>query len=208
MLKLSDWNSMYVRMFDWALSRMTSRCLKFYGDTSDGWKSALLAFYRFQNDLFARYAVTYKSGENAGCVKGLEFSADELSELIHMYMSSCDCYTARRFLFNWWSDLRYCTPGALPTLGCADDYLKPATKEEIERARADFGHIEEAVENGEPYTHDHTFSDDAKVLEYRGRRFIVDEEWGDAWTKDASGRPISFQLRYDWWYPIDEYLDL
>lgn len=85
------------------------------------------------------------------------------------------------------------------------DYLKPAKKQEIEQARKDFGHV---VSNhyGEAYEHDHTFSDDAQVLEYRGLRLIIDNEWGNAWLKDEKGEIHSFQLIWDWDYPIDQYI--
>ena len=60
----------------------------------------------------------------------------------------------------------------------------------------------------EVYYHNHTFRDDAVVLEYRGNRFIIDNEWGCAWTKNKKDEPVSFRLEWDWWYPIDEFLDL
>ena len=47
-----------------------------------------------------------------------------------------------------------------------------------------------------------------EVLEYRGIRFPIDDQWGDAWFKKKNGEITHFRLDWDWWYPIDEYLDL
>lgn len=85
------------------------------------------------------------------------------------------------------------------------DYFKPATKAEIKQAKKDFGHVKEEF-NGEILEHNHTFSNDADVLDYRGLRLIIDDEWGDAWIKDENGEIHHFQLIWDWDYPIDEYI--
>lgn len=85
------------------------------------------------------------------------------------------------------------------------DYFKPATKAEIKQAKKDFGHVKEEF-NGEILEHNHTFSDDTDVLDYRGLRLIIDDEWGDAWIKDENGEIHHFQLIWDWDYPIDEYI--
>jgi len=85
------------------------------------------------------------------------------------------------------------------------DYFKEATEEEIEQARKDFSHVVETY-NDEVREHNHTFSDDAKVLDYRGLRMIVDNEWSDAWIKDEKGNIRNFQLIWDWNYPIDQYI--
>ena len=85
------------------------------------------------------------------------------------------------------------------------DYFKPATKAEIKQAKKDFGHVKEEF-NGEILEHNHAFSDDADVLDYRGLRLIIDDEWGDAWIKDENGEIHHFQLIWDWDYPIDEYI--
>jgi len=85
------------------------------------------------------------------------------------------------------------------------DLLKPATKQEIKQAREDFGYVVEILHN-ETSEHYHTFNDDAKVLEYRGLRLIIDNEWEDAWIKDEKGEIHHFQLIWDWNYLIDQYI--
>ena len=48
----------------------------------------------------------------------------------------------------------------------------------------------------------------SEVLEYRGVRFPIDDQWGDAWFKKKNGEIMHFRLDWDWWIPIDECLDL
>jgi hypothetical protein len=118
-------------------------------------------------------------------------------------------HTVRYFIFHWWTDLRHYIDGAEPTLDCPWLLYKPATKEEIEKARKDFKKVAHVDFSTKKVSYSkHTFDDDANVLEYRGNRFIIDNEWGDAWTINKKGECIGFRLDWDWWYPIDEYLDL
>ena len=209
MIKLSDWDRIYVRTFDWVLRRIEPNCLRMYGDEERDWIDAVKAFGKLQDELFKDYGVMYKSGLKGkkNSIKGLELSADQLFELFHRHLQLHTNKTVRYFIFHWWNDLRHYVEGAQPPLDQPWLYLKPATEDEIARARKDFGHIEEVV-HGKKITHDHTFEASAQVLEYRGNRFIVDKEWGSAWTKNKNGEVVSFQLQWDWWYPIDEYLDL
>jgi len=208
MIKLSIWDRLYVHTFDWVLRRLEPDCLESYKDTEQDWLDAIKAFNKLQLELFEKYAVTYKSGDTykRKCIKGLELTADQLFELFHKHLNQYTNKTVRYFIFHWWNDLRYYVKDALPALDCPWDFYKSATKEEIEQAEKDFGSITEE-RHGEKVTHHHTFNS-ATVLEYRGNRFIIDTEWGSAWTVDKNGKIRSFQLDWDWWYPIDEYLDL
>ena len=200
MIKLRDWDRLYVHNFNWALRMLE--------DKEEGWLEAILAFNVFQKDLFRLYGVTYTSGDKfkKQCIKGLDLTPEQLFEITHKYINSAGNYTTKMFIFHWWNDLRYYILGAEPFLGTVWEYYKPATKEEIEQARKDFGHIEE-IWMGKKLEHDHTFNDDAVVLDYRGMRLIIDNEWACAWLKDKNG-VHSFGLDWDWWFPIDEYLDL
>jgi len=209
MIKLSTWDRLYVHNFDWVLRRLEPDCLESYKDTEQDWLEAIKAFNKVQLELFKNYSITYKSGNKykRGCIKGLELTADQLFDLFHKHLNQYTNHTVRYFIFHWWNDLRYYVEGAQPPLDQPWIYYKPATKEEIDQARKDFGHVEEDF-YGEKRTHDHTFRDNAQVLEYRGQRFILDNEWCSAWTKNKKGEIRSFQLDWDWWYPIDEYLDL
>lgn len=211
MIKMTEWDRLYRHNIDWAISRMEPVCLEKYKDKQQDWVEALIAFSKIQEEIFKNYNVNYKSGNkyHKGCIKGIEFTADQLFEVFHRHMNQHTNYTVRYFIFNWWNRLRPYVDGAQPTLGCPWLFFKPATKEEIKKARKDF----KKVAHVDPYTKKvsyftHTFNDDATVLEYRGNRFIIDNEWGEAWTINKKGEPKSFQLDWDWWYPIDKYLDL
>lgn len=211
MIKLSDYDRLYRQTFDWVLSRIEPATLKFYRDKVEDWIEALRAFEKVEKELFKDYSVKYASGNKfkRGCVKGLELTAEQLFNLFHKHINQYGNHTVRYFIFTWWNDLRYFIDGAHPTLDCPWECYKPATKEEIEQARIDFGSVEDKdVHTNEIYHHNHTFRDDAVVLEYRGNRFIIDNEWNYAWAKDKKGEVRCFSLEWDWWYPIDEYLDL
>ena len=96
--------------------------------------------------------------------------------------------------------------GANPTLDCPQELYKEATKEEIELANKEFAHYE-YKHCGELFEHDHTFNKGI-VLEYRGIRFPIDDQYGEAWFKKKNGEIVHFDLIWDWWFPIDECLDL
>lgn len=211
MIKLEDWDRLYRHNIDWAIRRMEPECLKIYGDTVQEWLDALFAFNEVQKDIFQHYSVLYKSGnkDKRSCIKGLEFTADQLFEVFHRHLNKYTNHTVRYFIFHWWNELRYCVEGAQPTLDCPWLLYKPATKEEIEQARKDFSKVKhEDFYTKEVTYSEHTFKDDANVLEYRNNRFIIDNEWGNAWAINKKGEQIGFRLDWDWWYPIDEYLDL
>ena len=206
MIKLSIWDRLYCHTFDWALRRMDPECLEVYNDTEQDWVEALKAFQKVKEELFSLYGVIYKSGDKfkRGCIKGIEINAEDLFNLFHKHLANYTNKTVRYFIFKWWNDLRYYVDGAQPTLDCAYELIKDAAKEEIEQATKDFGHYEYDW-YGKKLNSDHTFS---RVLEYRGIRFPVDNEWGAAWAKNKKGEIRQFQLDWDWWYPIDEFLDL
>ena len=208
MIKLSVWDRLYVHTFDWFLRRIEPDCLESYGDTEQDWFEAIKAFHKVQQELFENYGVTYKSGSKAkrGSIKGLELTADQLFELFHKHLNLYKNRTVRYFIFHWWNNLRYYVESAQPTLDCASELFKTATKEEIEQANKDFAHYE-YDHYGEIQKSDHTFNN-GRVLEYRGIRFPLDDQWGDAWIKRKDGTITHFDLVWDWWYPIDEFLDL
>ena len=208
MIKLKDWDRLYCHNFDWALRRMEHDTLELYHDTIQDWTDALLAFQKVKEELFKTYRVTYKSGNkfNRCCIKGLELTADQLFELFHRHLEQYTNKTVREFIFHWWTDLRHYVENGIPTLDCPWELYKEATKEEIEQANKDFAHYEYDY-YGEIQKSDHTFNN-GKVLEYRGIRFPIDDQWGDAWFKKKDGTITHFELIWDYWFPIDECLDL
>ena len=208
MIKLSDWDRLYVCNFDWVLRRMQPDSLEFYKDTERDWVEAIMAFNKVQLELFDKYAVTYKHGDSfkKKRVKGLELTAEQLFELFHKHMNLYDNHTVRYFIFKWWIDLRHYVKGAEPILYSSGELYKNATKEEIELASKEFAKYEYDY-CGETYKSEHTFSA-GEVLEYRGIRFPIDDQWGDAWFKKKNGEITHFRLDWDWWIPIDECLDL
>ena len=187
MIKLRDWDRLYVRNFDWVLRRMEPDSLEFYKDTEQDWVEAIKAFNRVQLELFDKYTVTYKHGDSfkKKCVKGLELTAEQLFELFHKHLNQYNNHTVRYFIFKWWIDLRHYVKDAEPILYSSGELYKNATKEEIELASKEFAKYEYDY-CGEIYKSEHTFNA-GEVLEYRGIRFPIDDQWGDAWFKKKNG---------------------
>lgn len=211
MIDLKLWDRLYRHNIDWAIRRMEPDCLEMYNDKQQDWIEALFAFNKVQKEIFNDYGVLYKSGDKfkRGCIKGIEFTAEQLFDVFHKHINQYTNHTVRDFIFHWWINLRPYVKDAEPPLDQAYLLFKPATKEEIEKARKDFKKVKHTNCYDKKVSYStHTFDDDAQVLEYRGQRFIIDNEWGDAWTINKKGEPVSFQLEWDWWHPIDQYLDL
>lgn len=194
-MTIENWDSLYNHHVRWAI-RMLDSINK---DKKNKWIDSLITLEKFERGLF-------KDVES----DKIPFTFDGWLDFCHKYINKAKAegnYVKADFFFNIW------------TKGCnyfEDDYLhnfdyvkflKPATKEEIEQARKDFGHVKEHYYN-HITEHDHTFSDDAQVLEYRGVRFILDNEWQDAWYKTKSGTIKHFELIWDWYYPIDRFISL
>jgi len=199
MITVEQWDSLYSRNFAW-VTRSLKACLN---EKALEWVDALRLFYDFENELFNTYEILNE--ENY--VLGLELTAEQLFEIAHKYINKSTVHTVRYFIFKWWNDLRYYVDGAQPNLDSPWELYQTATAEETMYARQYFSVVTENF-RGEQHTHFHTFKDNGPVLVYRGIRFPIDDEWGNAWALDKNGNPRSFSLEWDWWYPIDEYLDL
>lgn len=193
-MKEQEWNKVYAALIRWAIRRMSKDSLKFYGDKRSDWIKCLLLLDEFEGKL---YKTLPEIGED------FEITADEFSKLCHEYISKHKVYTIKFFFFTLWTDCRHYLENTTYNF---TSFIKPATKEEIEQARKDFSEVTDVWYN-ETHTSKHTFNDDAKVIEYRGLRLIVDNEWGDAWIKH-NDEIRHFQLIWDWYYPIDEFIDL
>lgn len=209
MLTLTEWNEIHTRNLDWAMREMTEDS----AHRRQHWVQALQDFWAMRQELFQQHLVLYTQvGRSQNQVEFLKFTPEELYILCHKYISAAQSYTAKFFLFTFWQDLRYYAEKddssyREPSLYSVSDFLQPATPEEIVEARKNFGRVKE-IWGDQLIDYEHHFPDDAKVLAYRNQRFIIDEGWGDAWTLDINGKPHHFSLDWDWWYPIDEYLDL
>ena len=79
MIKLRDWDRLYVTTFNWFLRRLEPNSLELYKDNEQDWIEAVKAFNKLQSELFDKYAVTYKFGNSfkKSCIKGLELTADQ-----------------------------------------------------------------------------------------------------------------------------------
>jgi len=192
-LTLSNWNRIYSNLVRWTIRRISDDSLKFYKDKKKDWIKCLILLDEFESKLFKTLDEINDE---------FNISADDFSTLCHKYIKKYKNKTIKYFFFTVWTDCRH----YLENISNWNTFVKDATKEEIEQARKDFSTVEETFYS-ELKSSTHTFSDDAKVLEYRGLRMIIDNEWQDAWIK-YKGKIHHFQLIWDWYYPIDEFIDL
>lgn len=204
MIKLEDFDSLYRYSFDLAFNRLFSDDL-FLWDSADvrlgfAYLDAFKAFHNLKQELFSEYAVV----DADRCIRGLELTADQLFDLFHKHLKLCTNKVAKQFIFQWWISLRDYVDGAVPELDSAYQYCKDATDAEAAQAEKDFGRYNAETPGKSKIAH--TFKT-KRVLEYRGHRFPIDDQWGAAWIKDKNGKIYYFSLEWDWWYPIDEYFD-
>ena len=201
-MKQSDWDKEYNHIVRWAIRRMSDDCLSFYEDKREDWVTCLVWLDEFEHELINKHLMFAEE---------LDMTASEWSKLCHKYISKAKKINNRTvgdFFFTIWTDCRFDFKNTSRRLNYYNDYVKPATEEEIKFAREHFSHVKEIDWHGEKREHTHTFSDDAKVLEYRKHRFIIDNEWNDAWYIRNDGSAGSFNLIWDWYYPIDTFIDL
>jgi len=169
---------------------MEKECLEFFHDTIEDWQYIVEKYHDFEAELYEKYFNKHK-------VVPFEVYQELCNQYIHQAKED-NKKQAIEFFMTVYKD--YPVEFKPHT-----DYLKPATKEEIEQARKDFSSVKEEI-YGKTRVHTHTFSDGAQVLDYRGLRLILDNEWDNAWIKDETGKVHYFQLIWDWDFPIDNYI--
>ena len=154
-MKVKDWDSLYNHHVRWAIRMLDS-------DTKDKWIDSLITLEKFEKELF----------KDVDSDK-IPFTFNEWLDFCHKYINKAKAegnYVKANFFFQIWTEgCNYFEDDYLHNFDYVE-FLKPATKGEIAKARKDFGPEHFYDE------HDHTFSDDAEVLEYRGVRFILDNE--------------------------------
>ncbi len=183
-----DWASLFGGYSRWIFRRIQPDVTEFYNDDINNWITSMEYLSQFEDEIYAKYFS-----------KDKDITPQQWRKMCIKYLNKAkkmDNFEMGNLFFDIYEDC----PETLNEL----DYIKPATKEEIEQARKDFSIVEDERIEGGKIIHNHTFSDNAKVLEYQGVRMIIDNEWGTAWYKDEKGIH-SFDIVWDWNFPIDEY---
>lgn len=198
-MKLNDWNNIYNNVTRWAISRMSTT--SFFEDSKDDWIESLIWLEKFEKELFDKYHKEYKSKFTMRC--------REWSQLCHKYIHRArkiNNRTIGTFFFEIWSSGRHCWKSFISNTTNPFNYTRQATKEEIEYANK---YLVPKYANKEVFKNDKTvwYRDDTKVLTYRGINAIIDSVFCDAHILYRN-KHHTFQLIYDWYYPIDEFLDL
>lgn len=194
-MKISTWdNTIYNHHVRWAIRRLSKSSLS---DRED-WIECLTLLDKFEEEIFR----DVKDADSDNFISFKKFSS-----ICHSYIDDAkknNKFTVAYFFFKILNDSQYYFEDYEPPFNF-NKYLVKATPEEIEQATKDFGiyqtNLDEKVHESK-----HTF-DNAEVLEYRGVRFILDNEWSNAWIKNDD-KIYTFQLIWDWYYPIDEFIEL
>lgn len=199
-MKLSDWNELYSRQVQWAIRRFD--CVEFYNDTIQDWVNALLLLNEFEKELFKKY---YNEETKHICIRYRTWTS-----LCRKYIKKCrkyNQYTSGDFIFSLWSNSQYYFPKINHSLR-EYDYFRPITLEELEYANKYLIPTLDTEDQKKAHKNTIWYSENSKVLTYRGLNAPVDNCWRSAHIIDDKGKQRTFDLIWDWYYPIDRYLDM
>ena len=203
-MKLENWDITYNHFVRWALRRMEPDTLEFYNNKQEDWVRTLQTLNTFEDELFKRFYTNEKS--NKFRMRGREWDA-----LCHKYIHKARKNNDRvmaDFFFEIWTDCRsYFKSNDKLYKSIYEAWSRPITKEELEYANKYL--IPDLKTEAQKEAHKNTvwFSEKSKVLTYRGIKAPIDDMWGEAHIM-YRGKKHQFSLDWDWWYPIDMFIDL
>lgn len=192
-MNISFWNNLYTYTVKYIVRNISHDAEK-----RESFVTSLIWLDSFEDELFKRYLKN----------DTFEMTNNDWFNICHKYIKKAKEINNRTIayvFFDIWIDGRYVFT-EYHELDSHTNFIKDATKKEVKFAKKHFSHV---VENwyGTSREHHHHFND-AKVLEYRGHRFIIDDEWKSAWYIKNNNEVGSFELVWDWYYPIDVFIDL
>lgn len=203
-MKLENWDITYNHFVRWALRRMEPDTLEFYHDNFEDWVHTLQMLNTFETELFKRFYTNNKSAKFR--IRSREW--DTLCrKYIHKGRKTND-RTMANFFFQIWNDCRwYFKSNNNLYLSVYSNWSRPITDKELEYANKYL--IPELKTEAQQEAHRNTvwFSKNSKVLTYRGINAPIDDIWGCAHLL-YKGEKHDFSLDWDWWYPIDMFIDL
>lgn len=189
-----DWTNIYGFITRWA-----GRCAKYaidHGDEAKGnsWLQALLPLLEIHNWLYDRVS---EQDEEKFLIRSREWFS-----VCHKYINQArkkNNYLTALVMFEVWQTGRQYIGRKRPNICEYKNYCRGATEEEFAKAKAEFPIELFQVEKKE----------DLGILTYRSLNAPINLHEDLALVCDAvTGLTYKFQLIWDWWYPIDEYLDL
>lgn len=188
MIKLETWLQCYNHHVNWVLRQLRSDQVVYgidFKSEKNSYLDALIIYLPdFERELFDNYYDENK--------KALIISRRQWFSLCHKYMKKAKSrsdYICGEFIFGIWT---FCDDyfTSKRQLNSTEGFTRPATPEEIEQAKEMFpGHNVK------------------KILTYRDINAPISEDW-DAALVMYNNEIRDFQLIWDWWYPIDRFLDL
>lgn len=188
MIKLENWLHCYNHHVDWVLRQLRSDQLISEDNfvvEKDAYINALVIYLAdLEKELFKKY---YDSSRECFTASRRQWSA-----LCHKYIKKARLakdYISGDLIFGIWTFCDECFKSKR-VLNSVVNFTRPATEEEISKAAEMFpGH--------------HV----TKILTYRNINAPISDDWCAALIM-YNNEIQDFQLIWDWWYPIDRFLDL
>lgn len=200
-MTLNNWRDEYCHIVRWVISRIEAADL--FKDNKDDWVECLIYLEKFEKELFEKH---YNSKTKKFVIREREWFA-----ICHRYIKKAKKENKRKkadFIFAIWTDLAnslYFKNHKDPWN--AYDLCRKITKEELEFANKYLIPKLDTIAQKRAHKNTVWYDKDSDVLIYRNNKFILDNCWREAHILHK-GKERSFSLDWDWWYPIDRYLDL
>ena len=198
-MKISDWTNEFHHLVKWTLRMKNS----VYDDLKSNWISCIERLYEFDNEL-SEYLVVKKDKLR------YKITYEQLFDLTHKYIEQArnnNNSTIGHFFFVLWCNLKCLFKKDKKNfiLCNCSKYLRDATQAEIDYANKNLCPNEDKREVYKDVT---WYDNTTQILTYRDINAPIDSVWGCAHVLDDNNVVKTFSLDWDWWFPIDEYLDL
>lgn len=203
-MNAKDWAELYNTKVSWAIRMLQDADERNLTDEKEEWIKALFVLNKMDYDIFNEFysAETQK----------LSVTYEQWDEFCHRYIAQArenSAYKSALAVFLLWqSGNHYFSKNKkIKKLYDHSAFERDITEEECEYA---LKHLTPTLNDFQKEVHKNTtwYNIECKVLTYRGINAPIDAVWHCAHILDDKGEERQFSLNWDWWYPIDEYLDL
>ena len=187
-------------LYGWACRRLKEDTLDFYHDTEHEWVVAILYYYDLSVEMYDQFY----DKEN----KRFNINIDQWNTICRRYIQKArenNERSAGEFISTLWNDFRHQLEdeaGIRMNLYDPRSFLRPATEAEKDK------YYDLLSNYSELHKERGINRDEMETLTYRDINAIFDPCFFQAILIDENGRKHVFPLDWDWWFNIDQYLDL
>lgn len=190
MITEKEWDKIYTNTIKWVVRRMDEDALEFYNDKAEDWVDAIQALGHFEK----RMADNFDDKKQS-----FTFSYDDWFGFCHQFIKEAKEKHQRRvaeLIFTIWQTGRACFDSFAERckLGDYRDYARPINQIELAKVKT--------------LVPDRVFDENTSVVNYRGAKIAMCKDITDLGYMIKDDVAIAFTLEWDWWFPIDHYLDL